>query len=58
MQVAVHRVVQVEAAAPNFRQQLQEARAGLQGNLVVSAEAYTQLKKVQQMSTCADASLG
>lgn len=41
------RQAQVEAAAPNFRQQLQEARAELHSNMVVSAETYAQLKRVR-----------
>jgi hypothetical protein len=41
------RQAQVEAAAPNFRQQLQAARAELQSNMVVSAETFAQLKKVR-----------
>jgi hypothetical protein len=39
--------MQVEAAAPNYRQQLQDARAALQTNMVVSAETYAQLKRVR-----------
>lgn len=41
------RQAQVEAAAPNFRQQLQEACAELHSNMVVSAETYAQLKRVR-----------
>lgn len=37
---------QVEATAPNVRQQLQEAHSALHSNLVVSAETYAQLKKI------------
>lgn len=46
LRLCVALLVQVEAAAPSFRQQLNEARAALQGDLVVSAETYAQLKKV------------
>jgi hypothetical protein len=52
------RLTQVESAAPNVRQQLQEARAALQGNLLVSAEAYSQLKRVScRVGLCSHLSL-